>query len=1669
MFNYILCPNLIIEIKRFKTHTMEHFYSEVQKRNRIQNSASNLNALSLLRTILSVFLVVLTTTVLFGQTTTYNYTGSVQTFTAPHTGKYLLEVWGAQGGSAGTSYPGGLGGYAKGECTLTAGQTISVYVGQQGRAPSGGTAWNGGGAGTCCGAGGGGGTDIRIGGTALSNRVIVAGAGGGGSNDIPSGPGGSGGGLSGVEGSSDLTYPPSYAGTQTTGYQLGVGESNLSDSGGGGGGYWGGGAGTGPSGGSGGGGSAYIGGVVSGSTSTGIWSGDGKAAVTVLCDPINVAGVPESYVCAGSSITLTATSENGGTLSWDNGITNGVAFVINSTTTYTVSSTSIDDCETSVTITVNDLDPVTPTLSDITAECSTTVTAPTTTDDCSGVITGTTSDPLTYNEQGTYTITWNFDDGEGNDIDVTQKVIINDVTNPTAVAHDTTLYLDAEGNASLSAIAIGSGSTDNCSIDTMYLSKYNFDCSDVGYIEEAAVIGEKSAQIDVPTEGQMVLLTVVDINDNHDYEWFRVIVEDTIPPVAVCKDTILELDSEGLVSLTAEAFGLGSDDACGIDGMTLSKTSFACVDLGVQKDTVTVTDVNGNSSVCIANVTVEDNVDPIVVAHDTTLFLDANGLAYLTPFSVDNGTDDNCGIDTMYLSQDTFDCSDIGIFAPVQVGLKSATGELPPFGVLVRLTAEDGSGNSSYDDFFVTVLDTISPTVETQNITVYLDENGAASIDSSDIDNGSFDNCTIETMSLDSTTFDCDEIGSNAVTLTVNDVNGNSAKKLAYVTVEDTISPSALSHDTTLYLDANGLAYLTAISVDNESYDNCSIDTMYLSQDTFNCSEVGTLQDTLTVIDGSGNTTISIFNVTIEDNIDPTVIAQDTVLYLNSDGIAFLTASVTGAESFDNCGIDTMYLSKDTFDCSYVGYIEPELMVAEKSATKKDDPEGVTVRLTAVDDNGNSNYTDFKVTVLDSIAPVVFCQDTFIYLDSKGVASIDTSFIFSNSGDACGVADIWLSKSNFNGSNVGPNTITVLASDVNGNVGSCTSTVTVMDTIAPVASCKDIGITLDTEGKARIYPGFIDDGSTDEGGIVSYTLDMTKFYCHDIGEHTVVMSVTDVGGNVSTCSSLVTIADNWLPEVACNDIEVTLGSEGFAVIDSSMIDAGSTAICGISGIELSQSVFTSADLGENSITMTVSNLSGITATCEAKVTVKDEIAPVANCNSITVWLTDSASYELTEADLVAISSGSSDNASAYDSLQIEVTPSTFDCSQVGDSVKLAVSVFDEAGNESTCEAMVYVKDSSELLLSSVDDIEISLPAGVCETAITYPEVFSSKACATITQIAGLGADGLFPAGTTVESWEVSYGEEKDTVSFAVIVNAENAVPTLDSLADVSVNEDEGPVVIALSGISAGVDCVEQTLSITAENSNSELVTGIEVVYTEGDTTGSISLTLGANQSGTDSISVVVEDSEGAQTEVSFVLTVNPVNDVPYLVTPLPDGMVNASYSFVLELSAMMGVVFDDVDDDVLEFDVMLEGTESLPSWAAIEAGVLTATPMIADTGSYSFVVTATDTSGAMARDTFVLEVDGYPTSIGDIAAGSFELNLYPNPTKGLVTVELQERSATDIEIKVMNLSGAEVFRKNFGANDKIQINLSDQVSGMYMVLIESDGQRVVKKLILDKR
>ncbi len=67
---------------------------------------------------------------------------------------------------------------------------------------------------------------------------------------------------------------------------------------------------------------------------------------------------------------------------------------------------------------------VTGELEDIVGQFDVTLTPPNATDNCVGIITATTTDPVHYNGEGTFTTTWVFDDGHGNTSSQTQTVVI---------------------------------------------------------------------------------------------------------------------------------------------------------------------------------------------------------------------------------------------------------------------------------------------------------------------------------------------------------------------------------------------------------------------------------------------------------------------------------------------------------------------------------------------------------------------------------------------------------------------------------------------------------------------------------------------------------------------------------------------------------------------------------------------------------------------------------------------------------------------------------------------------------------------------------------------------------------------------------------------------------------------------------------------------------------------------------------------------------------------------------------------------------------------------------------------------------------------------------------------------------------------------------------------
>ena len=168
----------------------------------------------------------------------FEYTGKEQVYTVPVTGKYKIELWGAQGNNVSTKRAvGGKGAYTKGIISLKKNQKLYVYVGEHredrnasfNAGSTGGSYVNSENGGGVNGYGGGGATDIRLtngnwnDSTSLASRIMVSAGGGGASDYAYPANGGYGGALiggSGINGkypNNGVENTPPTGGSQTNG------------------------------------------------------------------------------------------------------------------------------------------------------------------------------------------------------------------------------------------------------------------------------------------------------------------------------------------------------------------------------------------------------------------------------------------------------------------------------------------------------------------------------------------------------------------------------------------------------------------------------------------------------------------------------------------------------------------------------------------------------------------------------------------------------------------------------------------------------------------------------------------------------------------------------------------------------------------------------------------------------------------------------------------------------------------------------------------------------------------------------------------------------------------------------------------------------------------------------------------------------------------------------------------------------------------------------------------------------------------------------------------------------------------------------------------------------------------------------------------------------------
>ncbi|MCF8298435.1 MAG: HYR domain-containing protein, partial [Saprospiraceae bacterium] len=197
---------------------------------------------------------------------------------------------------------------------------------------------------------------------------------------------------------------------------------------------------------------------------------------------------------------------------------------------------------------------------------------------------------------GTTTNTFVVTDASGNYITGSFDVIVTDNEAPVVITKNITVYLDANGDASIVPADVDGGTSDNCSFN-LTVFPHTFDCAIVGPIP--------------------VTLTATDSNNNSSTGIATVTVLDTIPPVFLnCpNDTIvyankLYCEAKFINWVTPSAY-----DNCSYT-ITNNVHLCRCFLIGTTSVTYTVTDPSGNFDTCTFNVTVIPL--PLVVTNQTS-------------------------------------------------------------------------------------------------------------------------------------------------------------------------------------------------------------------------------------------------------------------------------------------------------------------------------------------------------------------------------------------------------------------------------------------------------------------------------------------------------------------------------------------------------------------------------------------------------------------------------------------------------------------------------------------------------------------------------------------------------------------------------------------------------------------------------------------------------------------------------------------------------------------------------------------------------------------------------------------------------------------------------------------------------------------------------------------
>jgi hypothetical protein len=372
--------------------------------------------------------------------------------------------------------------------------------------------------------------------------------------------------------------------------------------------------------------------------------------------------------------------------------------------------------------------------------------------------------------------------------------------------------------------------------------------------------------------------------------------------------------------------------------------------------------------------------------------------------------------------------------------------------------------------------------------------------------------------------FSCEELGENTVTYSVEDMSGNEGTASVTITVVDETAPQAVAQNLVVELNDEGFATISADDADNGSTDNCSIALREISISEFSCEDLGEHEVTLTVADGSENTSQATFTVTVVDQVAP-VIAESLSLavYLDENGEAIFDTEPLLAQASDNCGLDAIVAEMEgegdymdingfPFSCDEVGVSEGPLYVRDQS--------------------GNLTPFTLQLSILDTIKPSFDLGIIELQLDADGNAELTEEMLAPYASDNCGIAEVAIQVEEYDCSMAQETQFTeVIVFDTHGNAKQQTLIVMLKDEVAPIVEVEDITLEISADGMVNLSSEALNMTIIENCSAVEFNLSQSVFSCENLGINPASITVADAAGNTGSAEFNVTVVDAQAPDI----------------------------------------------------------------------------------------------------------------------------------------------------------------------------------------------------------------------------------------------------------------------------------------------------------------------------------------------------------------------------------------------------------------------------------------------------------------------------------------------------------------------------------------------------------